>query len=73
MSDKYQVGTKVKWKWGNGWGHGKVEESFTEKVTRSFDGSEVTRDASEDEPAYLIEQEDGDQLLKSHSEVQKDS
>lgn len=73
MSSKYQVGTKVKWEWGNGWGHGKIEESFTEKVTRTLDGTEVTRDASEDEPAYLIEQEDGDQVLKSHSEVQKDS
>lgn len=73
MSDSYNIGTDVKWKWGNGWGHGTVDERFTEKVTRTIDGSEVTRDASHDEPAYLIKQDDGDRVLKSHSEVQKDS
>ena len=73
MSDKYNVGTKVKWKWGTGWGHGQVEESFTEKVTRTIEGNQVTRNASEEEPAYLIEQDDGDRVLKSHSEVEKDS
>ena len=73
MADKYRQGTKVKWKWGNGYGHGKVSESFTEKVTRTISGSEVTRDASTDEPAYMIEQEDGDRVLKSHTEVEKDS
>ena len=70
---KYNVGTNVKWKWGNGWGQGKVTESFTEKVTRSISGTEVTRNASDDEPAYLIQQEDGDRVLKSHSEVEKDA
>lgn len=32
---------------------------------------ERTRNASEDEPAYLIEQEDGDEVLKSGSELKK--
>lgn len=58
MSDKYTVGTKVKWKWGNGWGEGAVTEQFCEKVTRKISGTEVTRDASEEELAYLIEQFD---------------
>ncbi len=71
MADKIRVGTKVKWKWGSGWGEGKVAESFTEKVTRTISGSEVTRNATDEEPAYLIEQEDGDRVLKSHSEVEK--
>ncbi|MEM7784321.1 MAG: DUF2945 domain-containing protein [Planctomycetota bacterium] len=73
MAEGYNVGSKVKWKWGSGWGHGVVNERFTEKVTKTVKGSEITRDASSEEPAYLIEQEDGDQVLKSHSEVQKDS
>ena len=73
MADKYRQGTKVKWKWGSGYGHGKVSESFTEKVTRTISGNEVTREASSDEPAYMIEQEDGDRVLKSHTEVEKDS
>lgn len=66
----FQVGDKVKWKWGDGYGEGKVTERFVDNVTRTIKGTEVTRDASEDEPAYLIEQEDGDRVLKSHSEVE---
>ena len=46
MSDNYNIGAKVKWKWGNGWGRGKVDDRFTEKVTRKIDGNEVTRTKS---------------------------
>ena len=67
----YDTGTQVEWEWGDGTGTGKVKESYTEKVTKTIKGTEVTRDASEDEPAYLIEQEDGDEVLKSHSELSK--
>lgn len=73
MSDNYNIGAKVKWKWGNGWGRGKVDDRFTEKVTCKIDGNEVTRNADNDNPAYLIKQEDGDRVLKSHSEIEKDS
>ncbi len=72
MSKGYSKGTKVKWKWGDGWAHGTVDEVFTSKTTRTIKGNEVTRDASDDEPAYLIETDDS-RALKSHSEVQKDS
>lgn len=64
-------GTKVEWDWGDGTATGKVAERYTEKVTKTFDGTEVTRDASSDEPAYLIEQEDGGRALKSKSEVRR--
>ena len=71
MSKGYSEGTKVKWKWGDNWAHGKIETVYTSKTTRTLDGNEVTREASEDEPAYLIETDDS-RALKSHSEVQKD-
>ena len=67
----YSKGTEVEWEWGSGTASGKITDVFTEKVTRTIKGSEITRDASEDEPAYEIEQEDGDRVLKSHSEVTK--
>ncbi|MEO1320553.1 MAG: DUF2945 domain-containing protein [Pseudomonadota bacterium] len=70
-SDKYSVGDRLKWDWGSGTGAGKVTEVFTSKVSRTLQGSDVTRNASEDEPAYLLEQSDGDEVLKSHSEVRK--
>ena len=34
-------------------------------------GTDVSRNATDKEPAYLIEQDDGDRVLKSHSEIQK--
>ena len=67
----YSKGDTVEWDWGSGTGTGTVQESFTEHVTRTIKGNEVTRDASEDEPAYLIEQDDGDRVLKSESELSK--
>ena len=71
MSDKYSVNARVEWDWGGGTGEGKVREVFTEHVSRTIKGNEVTRNATEDNPAYLIEQDDGDQVLKSHSELRK--
>jgi len=71
MSYDIHIGDDVEWNWGNGTGTGKVTERFTEKVTRTISGNEVTRDASDDEPAYLIEQDDGDDVLKSCTELTK--
>ena len=67
----YAINTEVEWKWGKGRASGKVTSRFTEQVTKTIKGNEVTRKASVSDPAYLIKQEDGDKVLKSHSEVQK--
>lgn len=71
MTKMYEQGTRVKWNWGSGTATGTVNSSFTDKVTRTIDGTEVTRDADQENPAYLIEQDDGDRVLKSHSELHK--
>ena len=70
MTD-YSKGDKVEWNWGNGTATGEVVKKYTQKITLNIKGSEVTRDASEDEPAYKIEQDDGDEVLKSGSELSK--
>lgn len=67
----YSQGDKVEWDWGNGTGTGKVQKTYTQKTTRTIKGTEVTRDGSDDDPALLIEQEDGDEVLKLASEVRK--
>ncbi|HCQ59693.1 MAG TPA: DUF2945 domain-containing protein, partial [Sulfitobacter sp.] len=67
----YQTGTKVEWDWGNGTGTGKIVKKYTQKITLKLQGSEVTRKASDDEPAYKIEQDDGSEVLKSGSELRK--
>ena len=64
-------GDKVTWSWGDGTAKGTISESFTEKVTRTIKGKKIMRNASKDEPAYLIEQEDGDRVLKSATEIEK--
>lgn len=67
----YSESTKVKWNWRQGTGTGKVETVYTDDATRIIKGTEVTRNASVDEPAYYIKQDDGDAVLKSNSEVEK--
>ena len=73
MSKHYSEGTKVEWDWGNGTATGKVQKKYTQKRTLKIDGTEVTRDADEDNPSYRIEQDDGDEVFKSHSELRKAS
>ncbi len=62
-------GSKVSWKWGNGTAEGKVIETYTSSVTKTIKGSEVTRNGETGNKALLIEQEDGDKVLKLESEV----
>ena len=73
MGKAYGVNTEVEWDWGEGKGKGKVRKVYKEKVTKTIKGTDVTRDADEDDPAYLVEQDDGDEVLKSHSELSKAS
>lgn len=68
----YREGSKVKWKWGSGYGHGKIKSAFEKSVTREIDGSEVTRNGSKDDPAYYIEVDDGNNVLKLQSEIEKE-
>jgi hypothetical protein len=68
----FDIGAAVRWKWGQGTASGTIRERFHDKVSRTIKGTEVTRNATEEEPAYLIEQADGDRVLKSHSELERD-
>lgn len=73
MTKGYNEGEKVEWDWGNGTATGEIETVHTRKITKTIDGTEVTREADDDCPAYTIKQDDGDIVLKSHSEVRKAS
>lgn len=70
MSD-YSEGTKVEWDWGNGTATGNVVQKYTQKRTLTIKGADVTRDASNDNPSYKIQQDDGDLVFKSGSELRK--
>ncbi|MEO5654162.1 MAG: DUF2945 domain-containing protein [Marmoricola sp.] len=62
-------GTEVAWKWGSSTATGKVTEIHRSKVTRTSKSSDIPRNGSDDDPAYVIEQEDGTTVLKLRSEV----
>lgn len=64
-----QVGETARWNWGGGEGSGKIVQIYTESVTKELQGSEITRHGEDDNPAYLIEQDDGDRILKLDSEL----
>ncbi|OWU80524.1 DUF2945 domain-containing protein [Phaeobacter sp. 22II1-1F12B] len=65
----FKVDDKVEWDWGQGTADGRVKETHKKKITRKIKGSEVTRNGSSDDPAIVIEQEDGDEVLKLASEL----
>ncbi len=70
MSERYNKGQTVQWSWGNGTAEGKVAERFERRVQRTIKGSKITKNGTKDNPAYLIEQEDGTKVLKRGSELE---
>lgn len=68
-SNSFQTDQYVEWDWGNGTAKGQIKDRFEREVTRTLKGSEVTRKGDSDNPAYLIKQEDGDEVLKLGSEL----
>ena len=65
----FQAGQKVAWNWRSGRGAPKSVERFERQVERTIKGSTIKRNGSADDPAYLIEQDDGDRVLKLGSEL----
>ena len=63
-------GSNVRWKWSGSTAEGKVVEIHRSTITRTLGGSEITRNGSDDDPAYVIEQDDGAKVLKLRSEVE---
>ncbi|MFC7490714.1 MULTISPECIES: DUF2945 domain-containing protein [unclassified Knoellia] len=64
-------GSKVRWKWGSSWASGTVDEVHHDDVERTTKGERITRHGSEDNPAYVIKQDDGTLVLKLASEVER--
>jgi hypothetical protein len=62
-------GEKVTWNWGKSEAEGKIVKKHDEPVTKTIKGTKVKRNATKDNPAYEIEQENGGKVLKSGSEI----
>lgn len=69
MANTYRKGQSVSWKFGSGTAHGKVAERFDRRVQRTIEGSKIVKNGTADNPAYLVEQEDGGRALKRGSEL----
>ena len=72
MARTFSKGDDVKWNWGPGQAEGTVEEVHTERVDRQIDGKQKARNGSEDNPAYVLQQSNGQTVLKLHSELMPD-
>ena len=69
---KFDKGDAVKWNWGNGEGEATVSEVHTERVERTIKGKKQTRNGTDGNPAYVLEQSDGTTVLKLESELGSD-
>ncbi|SDF25348.1 DUF2945 domain-containing protein [Pseudonocardia oroxyli] len=68
---KYRKGSRVAWNWGNGQGEGKVDSVHTDRVEKTIKGRKQSRNGTDDNPAYVLVQEDGTTVLKLESELEK--
>ncbi|TWT73290.1 hypervirulence associated TUDOR domain-containing protein [Allorhodopirellula solitaria] len=69
MTQQFRIRQHVSWNYAGNTARGQIKEAFTDKVRRTIEGTEVTRNATKEQPAYLIEQENGGEVLKSESEL----
>ena len=72
MAKTFGKGDDVTWNRGPGQAEGTVKEVHTERVERTIDGKKKTRNGTDDNPAYVLEQSNGQQVLKLHSEPMPD-
>ncbi|MGE0210338.1 MAG: DUF2945 domain-containing protein [Parvibaculaceae bacterium] len=70
MAERFETGSAVRWHWGEGTAEGVVRKRFTKRIVRTIRGAKIVRQGSDENPAYLIEQQDGGKVLKSHSELE---
>lgn len=64
-------GDKVHWNWGKSKAEGIIKQKSEKTITKKIKGKEVKRNASKQEPAYVIEQQNGTEVVKSESELKE--
>jgi len=65
----HRIGSQVSWPWGSGTAKGQIVERFDRRVQRTLKGAKIVKNGNADNPAYLIEQNDGAKVLKLSSEL----
>ncbi len=69
--DPFREGDRVCWRWAAHMAEGVVREVFTGRVERTIKGAHIVRNGEPDNPAYLIAQASGAEVLKKHSELSR--
>ena len=69
MAHSFRKGQAVNWNYGTGTATGKIAERFERRVSRTIKGTRIIRVGTAGNPAYLVEQENGDRALKRGSEL----
>ena len=69
MSNSYRKGQTVSWNWGANKGDGHVTGRFERRVQRTIEGTRIVRHGTCENPAYLVETEEGKVALKLGSEL----
>lgn len=69
MTERFRKGTRVRWNWGQGVGRGRIAERFDGHVERTIEGSPVRRNGSVANPAFLVQTDQGEEVLKLASEL----
>ncbi|WHO40745.1 DUF2945 domain-containing protein [Sphingobium sp. AP49] len=69
MTERFRMGTRVRWNWGQGVGRGRIAEAFEQQVERTIEGALVRRNGSPRDPAYLVRADNGGVVLKLGSEL----
>ncbi len=64
-------GDKVHWNWGKSQAEGTIKDKSEKTIIKKIKGTEVKRKAGKEEPAYIIEQQNGTEVVKSESELKE--
>lgn len=62
-------GDKVHWNWGKSQAEGKIVEKSEKTIKKKIKGTEVQRKGTKEEPSYVIKQANGNEVVKSESEL----
>ena len=65
----FPPGARVTWNGDGETLQGIIRKVFTHRLERTMKGATVTCEANKRNPAYLIEQDDGDTLLMQHNQL----
>lgn len=69
LASRFKVGSRVSWSGPGLAGHGTVKKVYTRTARVKIDNQTVERLGTPDDPALLIQSDDGHQFLKLSSEV----